>query len=71
MVNVPPGTTNTFKLRLTKKAKNFVKKTNAKRLQGSLEVRNISGGRCQQHPDHHPAHPQAEVTSPATENGSG
>jgi hypothetical protein len=42
VVNVPPGRTDTFKLHLTKKARNFGKKTNAKRLQGRLEVRNIS-----------------------------
>jgi len=43
VVNVPPGRTDTFKLRLTKKGRKFVKQQKVKRLQGRLEVRNISG----------------------------
>ena len=43
VVNVPPGRTDTFKLRLTKKGRKFVKQQKVKRLQGRLEVRDISG----------------------------
>ncbi len=43
VVNVPPGRTDTFKLRLTKNGRKIVKKKKVKRLKGSLEVRNVSG----------------------------
>ncbi|MGH8569240.1 MAG: hypothetical protein ACREXU_14840, partial [Gammaproteobacteria bacterium] len=43
VVDVPPGRTDTFKLRLTKDGRKIVKQKYVKRLKGRLEVRNISG----------------------------
>ena len=43
VVNVPPGRTDIFQLRLTKNGRKIVKNKNVKRLKGRLEVRNVSG----------------------------
>jgi len=43
VVNVPPGGTDIFKLRITPNGRKIVKKKNVKRLNGRLEVRNSSG----------------------------
>ncbi len=43
LVNVPPGRTDTFPLRLSRNGRKIVRQGNVKRLKGRLEVRNISG----------------------------
>lgn len=43
IANIPPGDTRPVRLRLTKKGKDIVKKTNKKRLRGILAIRNTPG----------------------------
>ncbi|MDQ3775661.1 MAG: hypothetical protein M3461_15585 [Pseudomonadota bacterium] len=43
VVNVPPGRTDTFKLRLSRNGRKTIRQGNVKRLKGRVQVRNISG----------------------------